>query len=84
MTDITAKLTSSTGPSATIPDGSTVRVLERTVGAGGNRLRTLYDVDTTTLNDGAMLIYDQPSDSFKTTTSIESNTGTIIFNGGNF
>jgi|TARA_Y100000031_G_scaffold96109_1_gene105551 hypothetical protein len=73
MTDITA----------TIQDGSTIRVLERTVGAV-NRLRTLHDVDTTTLNDGAMLIYDQPSDSFKTTTSIESNTGTIIFNGGNF
>jgi hypothetical protein len=74
MTDITA----------TIQDGSTIRVLERTVGAGGNRLRTLYDVDTTTLNDGAMLIYNQPSDSFKTTTSIESNTGTIILSGGNF
>ena len=73
MTDITA----------TIQDGSTIRVLERTVGAV-NRLRTLHDVDTTTLNDGAMLIYDQPSDSFKTTTSVESNTGTIIFNGGNF
>ena len=73
MTDITA----------TIQDGSTVRVLARTVG-GVNQLRTLHDVDTTALNDGAMLIYDQPSDSFKTTTSIESNTGTIILSGGNF
>ena len=37
MTDITA----------TIQDGSTIRVLERTVGAV-NRLRTLHDVDKTT------------------------------------
>jgi len=36
------------------------------------------------LSDGSMIIYDEPNKKFKTTTSIESNTGTIIFNGGNF
>jgi hypothetical protein len=49
-----------------------------------NRLRSLTDVDATTLTDGALLQYDAPSDKFVTKTTIETNTGTIIFNGGTF
>ena len=49
-----------------------------------NRLRSLTDVDATTLTDGALLQYDAPSDKFITKTTIETNTGTIIFNGGTF
>ena len=49
-----------------------------------NRLRNLTDVDSSTLTDGALLQYDAPSDKFVTKTTIETNTGTIIFNGGNF
>lgn len=49
-----------------------------------NRLRTLTDVDASTLNDGALLQYDESSDKFVTKNTIETNTGTIIFNGGTF
>jgi hypothetical protein len=49
-----------------------------------NRLRSLTDVDATTLTDGALLQYDAPSDKFVTKNTIETNTGTIIFNGGTF
>lgn len=49
-----------------------------------NRLRSLTDVDASTLTDGALLQYDAPSDKFVTKTTIETNTGTIIFNGGTF
>jgi len=49
-----------------------------------NRLRSLSDVDSSTLTDGALLQYDGESDKFVTKTTIETNTGTLIFNGGNF
>lgn len=52
--------------------------------ANVNRLRSLTDVDASTLTDGALLQYDAPSDKFVTKTTIETNTGTIIFNGGTF
>jgi len=52
--------------------------------SAANRLRSLTDVDSSTLTDGALLQYDAPSDKFVTKTTIETNTGTLIFNGGNF
>ena len=49
-----------------------------------NRLRSLTDVDSSTLTDGALLQYDAPSDKFITKTEISTDTGTIVFNGGTF
>jgi len=90
MSNISAKLTSTSGTSAVVADGQNIRVLARTVGgavsSGGSAttLRSLTDVNATVLEDGALLIYDAPSDSFKTTTTIDTDTGTIIMNGGVF
>ena len=49
-----------------------------------NRLRGLSDVDTTTLTDGALIQYDASSDKFKTRNELDTTTGTLVFNGGNF
>jgi hypothetical protein len=49
-----------------------------------NRLRSLTDVDTTTLTDGALIQYDASSDKFKTRNELDTTTGTLVFNGGNF
>ena len=49
-----------------------------------NRLRSLTDVDSSTLTDGALLQYDGPSDKFVTKTELSTTTGDIVFNGGNF
>ena len=49
-----------------------------------NSLRSLTDVNAATLNDGALLQYDSASDKFVTKTTIETTTGTLRFNGGNF
>ena len=49
-----------------------------------NRLRSLTDVDSSTLIDGALLQYDGPSDKFVTKTELSTTTGDIVFNGGNF
>jgi len=47
-------------------------------------LKNLSDVNASTLEDGALLQYDASSEKFVTKTTIETNTGTLIFNGGNF
>jgi len=49
-----------------------------------NRLRDLSDVDSTTLTDGALLQYDASSDKFKTRNELDTTSGTLVFNGGNF
>jgi len=49
-----------------------------------NRLRSLTDVDSTTLTDGALIQYDASSDKFKTRNELDTTTGTLVFNGGNF
>ena len=75
---ITAKINSSTsaGPqkvSVTVPSVSSSLTL-----AG------LTDVNSTTLNDGALLQYDAGTSKFVTRTTIETTTGTLKFNGGTF
>ena len=82
MPDITAKINvnTSAGPqkvSVTLPSAQ----------AAGNatlQLKLLNDVDTTELNDGALLQYDASSDKFVTRNSLDTTTGTLVFNGGNF
>ena len=71
MADITATV---------IRDNSTTA----TVKVGASMLQNLSDVDASVLSDGSMIIYDKPNKKFKTTTSIETDTGTIVFNGGVF
>ena len=49
-----------------------------------NRLRSLTDVDSSTLTDGALIQYDEDSDKFVTRNQIDTNQGTLVLNGGNF
>jgi hypothetical protein len=49
-----------------------------------NRLRSLTDVDSSTLTDGALLQYDEDTDKFVTRNQIDTNQGTLVLNGGNF
>ena len=49
-----------------------------------NRLRSLTDVDSSTLTDGALLQYDGSADKFVTKNELDTTTGTLVFNGGNF
>ena len=48
------------------------------------KLRALPDVDSSSLNDGALLQYDSSSDKFKTRNELDTTSGTLVFNGGNF
>jgi|TARA_B100000902_G_C27158978_1_gene837702 hypothetical protein len=84
MANITAKINSPTsqGPqqvSVTIPSGSAVA-------NSSLQLKLLGDVDTTTngLNDGALLQYQSSTQKFVTRNEIETTTGTLTFNGGNY
>jgi len=49
-----------------------------------NRLRSLSDVNATSLTDGALLQYDASTDKFTTRNELQTTSGTITFNGGNF
>ena len=49
-----------------------------------NRLRGLSDVDASSLTDGALIQYDASADKFKKRNELETTTGTLVFNGGNF
>lgn len=49
-----------------------------------NRLRSLNDVNATSLQDGALLQYDANTDKFTTRNELQTTTGTITFNGGSF
>jgi len=52
--------------------------------AAAQNFRNLSDVDTSDLEDGALIQYDASSSKFKTRTTIETTTGTLKFSGGNF
>jgi len=51
---------------------------------GVTQLRGMTDVNAATLEDGALLQYDAASDKFITRNELQTTTGTITFNGGNF
>ena len=80
---ITAKIFPNNRTSATVKDGETIVVSKHAV-PGESLLKNLADVDSSVLDDGSLLIYDAPTAKFKTTTTIETDTGTIILNGGVF
>jgi hypothetical protein len=48
------------------------------------KLKLLGDVDVTNLNDGSMLQYRESDNKFVARNEIDTPTGTIIFNAGNF
>lgn len=66
------------------PQQVSVQVPSTNVSAGSTLLRNLTDVDSSTLSDGALLQYDAASEKFKTRTELDTQTGTLIFNGGSF
>ena len=49
-----------------------------------NKLTGLSDVNASTLNDGAMIQYDDTSKKFVTRTEIKTESGNLILNGGTF
>jgi hypothetical protein len=76
MANITAKIntTTSAGPkrvSVTVPSTST-------------RLNSLTDVNVSTLNDGALLQYDNSSKKWTSRNDILTESGNLILNGGTF
>jgi hypothetical protein len=79
---ITAKITPKTGGlpqrvSVTIPSGSNLQ-------NNALKLALLQDVVTTNIQDGALLQYRSSDEKFVAKTELETDTGTLIFNGGNF
>jgi hypothetical protein len=48
------------------------------------KLKSLGDVITTGIQDGALLQYRASDEKFVARSELETTTGNIIFNGGNF
>lgn len=79
---VTAKITPKTGGlpqqvSVTLPSGSNLQ-------NSALKLALLNDVVTTNISDGALLQYRASDQKFVARTELETTTGTIIFNAGNF
>jgi len=51
---------------------------------GVRQLRNLTDVNASSLTDGALIQYDASTDKFTTRNELNTETGPITFNGGNF
>ena len=52
--------------------------------AAAQSFKNLNDVNTSSLEDGALIQYDSATDKFITRTELSTTTGTLKFNGGNF
>lgn len=82
MPDISAKINVNTsqGPqkvSVTLPSA-------QAAANSSLQLKLLGDVDTTELDDGALLQYRASDGKFVTRTEIVTTTGTLLFNCGSF
>ena len=82
MPDITAKINVNTSQgqqqvSVSLPSAQAAQ-------NSSLQLKLLGDVDTTTLNDGALLQYRSSDGKFVTITEIVTTTGTLTFNCGAF
>jgi len=82
MANITAKINSptSSGPqkvSVTIPSGAALQ-------NASLQLKLLGDVDTTDLDDGALLQYRASDQKFVSRTNIITTTGNLTLNGGEY
>ena len=78
MAVVKAKINSNTSSG---PQQVTVQVPSATI---AQSLRSLNDVNVTSLSDGALLQYDAATDKFTARNELNTTTGTITFNGGAF
>jgi len=82
MPDITAKINVNTSAG---PDKVSVTLPSAKAAANSSlQLKSLGDVDASTLNDGALLQYRASDGKFVTRTEIVTTTGTLLFNCGSF
>ena len=88
---ISAKISTSSTIKGSVSQGNQPQVTRITVpgpkgdsGATGGRLIDLADVNGDTVQDGALIQYDGPTEKFVITNAIETDTGTIRLNGGTF
>ena len=89
--DITATYSTGTNTTATIDNTTTgpknVSVTSPSVAqiqSNVNKFVGLSDVNASTLDDGAMIQYDDTSKKFVTRTEIKTESGNLILNGGTF
>jgi hypothetical protein len=83
--DIKATINNSTNQVATIKGPTNqVNVSLPSSKNSSLQLKLLGDVDVTNLNDGAMLQYRESDSKFVARNEIDTQTGVIIFNSGNF
>ena len=89
--DITATYSTGTNTTATIDNTTTgpknVSVTSPSVAqiqSNVNKFVGLSDVNASTLDDGAMIQYDDTSKKFITRTEIKTESGNLILNGGTF
>ena len=82
MPDITARINVNTSQG---PQQVSVSLPSAQAAANNSlQLKLLGDVDTTTLNDGAILQYRSSVAKFVTTNEIVTTTGTLTINAGAF
>ena len=91
MSNITATYSTGTNTTATINNNTTelknVSVTSPSVAqirSDVNKFVGLSDVNASTLDDGAMIQYDDTSKKFVTRTEIKTESGNLILNGGTF
>ena len=91
MSNITATYSTGTNTTATINNNTTgpknVSVTSPSVAqirSNVNKFVGLSDVNASTLDDGAMIQYDDTSKKFVTRTEIKTESGNLILNGGTF
>ena len=91
MSNITATYSTGTNTTATINNNTTgpknVSVTSPSVAqlqSNVNKLVGLSDVNASTLDDGAMIQYDDNSKKFVTRNEIKTESGNLILNGGTF
>ena len=78
MAVVKAKINTNTSSG---PQQVTVQVPSATI---AQSLRSLNDVNVTSLSDGALLQYDAATDKFTARNELNTTTGPMIFNGGAF
>ena len=91
MSNITATYSTGTNTTATINNNTTgpknVSVTSPSVAqlqSNVNKFVGLSDVNASTLEDGAMIQYDDNTKKFVTRTEIKTESGNLILNGGTF
>ena len=91
MSNITATYSTGTNTTATINNNTTgpknVSVTSPSVAqlqSNVNKFVGLSDVNASTLDDGAMIQYDDTIKKFVTRTEIKTESGNLILNGGTF